>query len=186
MISWGTSPQQSAPAGTAGAPLDGDEAAGRAASYMGIDPQHPVSGLPIDGAFIGSCTNARLSDLRRVAAVLDGRSVADGVRAICVPGSVAVKLLAEAEGLDRIISAAGFEWREPGCSMCFFAGGESFAGRDRVISSTNRNFENRQGPATRTHIASPETVAASAVMGVIGTVADLETGKVPVAEGVSA
>jgi 3-isopropylmalate/(R)-2-methylmalate dehydratase large subunit len=186
MVSWGTSPQQSAPAGGPGAPLDCDEAARRAAAYMGLDPQMAVSGLPIDGAFIGSCTNARLSDLRRVAAVLDGRAVADGVRAICVPGSVAVKLMAEAEGLDRIIKGAGFEWREPGCSMCFFAGGESFAGRDRVISSTNRNFENRQGPGTRTHIASPETVAASAVMGVIGTVADLENGTAAMRDGVSA
>ena len=185
MVSWGTSPQQSAPVGRLGAPVDGDEAAQRAATYMGLDLQKPVSGLPIDGAFIGSCTNARLSDLRRVATVLDGRSVADGVRAICVPGSVAVKLMAETEGLDRIIMSAGFEWREPGCSMCFFAGGESFAERDRVISSTNRNFENRQGPGTRTHIASPETVAASAVMGVIGTVAELDTWSANVAHRLS-
>ena len=175
MVSWGTSPQQSAPAhglGDAALPKR-DEAARHSADYMGIDLERPVAGLPVDGAFIGSCTNARLSDLRRVAEILRGRKVADGVRAICVPGSVAVKMLAEELGLDRTIVEAGFEWREPGCSMCFFAGGESFAGAERVISSTNRNFENRQGPGTRTHIASPETVAASAILGHIGTVADL-------------
>jgi 3-isopropylmalate/(R)-2-methylmalate dehydratase large subunit len=97
--------------------------------------------------------------------VLEGRKVAPGVRAICVPGSTQVKLQAEAEGLDRVFLEAGFEWREAGCSMCFFAGGESFGSGERVISSTNRNFESRQGPRTRTHLASPETVAASAVAG---------------------
>jgi 3-isopropylmalate/(R)-2-methylmalate dehydratase large subunit len=111
-----------------------------------------------------------LSDLRRAARVLDGRHVAPGVKAICVPGSMAVKRAAEAEGLDRIIQAAGFEWRESGCSMCFYAGGESFGPRQRVISCTNRNFESRQGPETRTHIASPETVAASAIAGHIADV----------------
>ncbi|MDO9487562.1 MAG: aconitase family protein, partial [Sphingomonadaceae bacterium] len=103
--------------------------------------------------------------LRRAAALLAGRKVAAGVRAIAVPGSQAVRRQAEAEGLDEIFRAAGFEWRESGCSMCFFAGGESFGPRERVISSTNRNFESRQGPETRTHIASPETVAASAIAG---------------------
>jgi len=98
--------------------------------------------------------------LRRAAPILDNRKVAPGVKAICVPGSTQVKLAAEAEGLDRIFRDAGFEWREAGCSMCFFAGGESFGARQRVVSSTNRNFQNRQGPGTRTHIASPETVAA--------------------------
>jgi 3-isopropylmalate/(R)-2-methylmalate dehydratase large subunit len=124
-----------------------------------------MTSLEIGGAFIGSCTNSRLSDLRRAAAVLRGRRVASGVRAICVPGSMAVKRAAEAEGLDRVFREAGFEWREPGCSMCFYAGGESFGPGQRVVSSTNRNFESRQGPETRTHLASPETVAASAVAG---------------------
>ena len=119
----------------------------------------------IDAAFIGSCTNSRLSDLRRAAAILDGHKVAPGVKALCVPGSTSVKAQAEAEGLDRIFRAAGFEWREAGCSMCFFAGGESFGRQERVISSTNRNFESRQGPDTRSHLASPETVAASAIAG---------------------
>jgi 3-isopropylmalate/(R)-2-methylmalate dehydratase large subunit len=97
--------------------------------------------------------------------VLRGRRVAPNVRAICVPGSMSVKRQAESEGLDRVFRDAGFEWRESGCSMCFYAGGESFGARERVISSTNRNFESRQGPETRTHIASPETVAASAIAG---------------------
>ena len=97
--------------------------------------------------------------------MLRGRRVAPDVRAICVPGSMSVKRQAEAEGLDRVFRDSGFEWRESGCSMCFYAGGESFGARERVISSTNRNFESRQGPETRTHIASPETVAASAIAG---------------------
>jgi 3-isopropylmalate/(R)-2-methylmalate dehydratase large subunit len=139
----------------------------RALAYMDLAPGTPIIGLPIDAAFIGSCTNGRISDLRRAAALLKGRRVADGVRAICVPGSTPVKRQAEAEGIDAVFRAAGFEWRESGCSMCFFAGGESFGRHERVISSTNRNFESRQGPQTRTHLASPETVAASAIMGAI-------------------
>jgi 3-isopropylmalate/(R)-2-methylmalate dehydratase large subunit len=141
------------------------EAYARALEYMGLEPGQPMQSLEIGAAFIGSCTNSRISDLRRAAAVLRGRRVATGVRAICVPGSMAVKRAAEAEGLDRVFLEAGFEWRESGCSMCFYAGGESFGSRQRVVSSTNRNFESRQGPQTRTHIASPETVAASAVAG---------------------
>ena len=132
---------------------------------MGITPGTPLETLAVDAAFIGSCTNSRLSDLRRAAALLEGRKVAPGVKAICVPGSMQVKRAAEAEGLDEVFRSAGFEWRESGCSMCFYAGGESFGPRERVVSSTNRNFESRQGPGTRTHIASPETVVASAVAG---------------------
>ncbi len=171
MVTWGTSPQQAVPLGRA-VPAFADvsgrdtaEAHARALDYMGLGEGEPLVGAPIDAAFIGSCTNARLSDLRRAAAILKGRHVAAGVRAICVPGSGAVKAAAEAEGLDRIFLDAGFEWREPGCSMCFFAGGESFGVRERVITSTNRNFESRQGPGTRSHLASPETVAASAIAG---------------------
>jgi 3-isopropylmalate/(R)-2-methylmalate dehydratase large subunit len=171
MVSWGTSPQQSLPLGSAvptyEAVADRDERGGydRALAYMDLAPGEPLEGLPIEAAFIGSCTNSRLSDLRRAAALLKGRHVAEGVKAICVPGSTQVKATAEAEGLDRVFRNAGFEWRESGCSMCFFAGGESFGPRQRVISSTNRNFESRQGPETRTHLASPETVAASAIAG---------------------
>ena len=139
----------------------------QACAYIGLAPGQALAGLPIDAAFIGSCTNSRISDLRQAAAVLRGRQVAKGLRAICVPGSMQVKAQAEAEGLDQIFTAAGFEWRASGCSMCFFAGGEHFGYRERVISTTNRNFESRQGPETRTHLASPVTVAASAVRGCI-------------------
>ncbi|HEX5461516.1 MAG TPA: 3-isopropylmalate dehydratase large subunit [Steroidobacteraceae bacterium] len=163
MVSWGVSPAQSA---TVTGVVPG-AAPQRPLAYMGLRPGQALRGLPVDAAFIGSCTNSRLSDLRRVAALLAGRHVARGVAAICVPGSSAVKRAAEAEGLDRIFRAAGFEWRESGCSMCFHAGGESFRPGSRVISSTNRNFEGRQGPGIRTHIASPETVAASAIAGSI-------------------
>ncbi len=166
MVSWGTTPSQSARIGDAVPPSRGS-ADDRSLAYMGLASGTPLAGLPIDAAFIGSCTNSRLSDLRRAAALLDGRRVAPHVRAIAVPGSTAVKAAAEAEGLHRIFQAAGFEWRESGCSMCFYAGGENFGAQARVVSSTNRNFESRQGPGTRTHIASPETVAASAIAGAI-------------------
>jgi len=171
MVSWGTSPQQAVPFGqpvpdhVSVAARESREAYDRALDYMGLSAGQPIEGLAIDAAFIGSCTNSRLSDLRRAGAILKGQRVASGVRAICVPGSSMVKAAAEAEGLDRIFRDAGFEWRESGCSMCFFAGGESFGPQERVISSTNRNFESRQGPGTRTHLASPETVAASAIAG---------------------
>jgi len=171
MISWGTSPQQAMPVTAVVPHFAGGEARGTAAnharslSYMGLEEGMPLAGLPIDAAFIGSCTNSRLSDLRRAAAIVKGRKVAPGVRAICVPGSGAVKRAAEEEGIAATLIEAGFEWREPGCSMCFFAGGESFGLRERVVSTTNRNFESRQGPETRTHIASPELVALSAIAG---------------------
>jgi 3-isopropylmalate/(R)-2-methylmalate dehydratase large subunit len=170
-VTWGTSPQHATPldgvvpAYAEVAHRDSRESYERALAYMGLQPGARLSEIRIDAAFIGSCTNSRISDLRRAAAVLEGRKIASGVRAICVPGSTAVKRQAEAEGLDRVFLEAGFEWREAGCSMCFFAGGESFGPGERVISSTNRNFESRQGPQTRTHLASPETVAASAVAG---------------------
>jgi 3-isopropylmalate/(R)-2-methylmalate dehydratase large subunit len=177
MVTWGTSPQHAAGVTAAVPTLEASgttrEAFERALAYMGLEPGQPLAGLPIDAAFIGSCTNSRISDLRRAAAILDGRQVAPGVKAICVPGSMSVKRQAEAEGLDEVFRRAGFEWRESGCSMCFFAGGESFGRRERVISSTNRNFESRQGPETRTHLASPETVAASAVAGRIADVRPL-------------
>jgi 3-isopropylmalate/(R)-2-methylmalate dehydratase large subunit len=144
---------------------DTRESYDRALRYMGLEAGTPFSDIKIDAAFIGSCTNSRITDLRAAAAILRGRKVAKGVKAICVPGSMAVKAQAEAEGLDRVFTDAGFEWRESGCSMCFFAGGESFGPRERVVSSTNRNFESRQGPETRSHLASPETVAASAIAG---------------------
>ncbi len=161
MVSWGTSPEHSIPL-TTGVP---DDAPARALGYMDLEPGQAIAGLPIDVAFIGSCTNSRLSDLRRAAAIVQGQKVADGVLALVVPGSSAVKRAAEAEGLDRVFTDAGFEWRMSGCSLCFYAGGESFPPGSRVISSTNRNFEGRQGPGIRTHIASPEIVTASAIAG---------------------
>jgi 3-isopropylmalate/(R)-2-methylmalate dehydratase large subunit len=170
-VTWGVSPQHAVPiTGTVPhfgevAHRDTRESYDRAVDYMGLTPGMKLTDLRIDAAFIGSCTNSRISDLRRTAALLRGRKVAQGVRAICVPGSTAVKRQAEAEGLDQVFLEAGFEWRESGCSMCFFAGGERFGPRERVVSSTNRNFESRQGPLTRSHLASPETVAASAIMG---------------------
>lgn len=170
-VTWGTSPQHGSavdgqvPDPAAEADANRRQAMERALVYMGLAPGTPLAGLPIDAAFIGSCTNSRLSDLREAARVLRGRRVAPGVKAICVPGSTPVKLAAEAEGLDRVFRDAGFEWRESGCSMCFFAGGESFGHEERVVTSTNRNFENRQGPRTRSHLASPATVAASAIAG---------------------
>jgi len=163
MVSWGTSPEQSIP-------VDAAVPSGpaRAHEYIGLTPGQALAGTRIDAAFIGSCTNARLSDLRRAAAVLRGKRIAPSIRkALVVPGSMAVRRAAEAEGLDKVFEAAGFEWRMSGCSLCFYAGGEGFAPGSRVISSTNRNFEGRQGPGIRTHIASPETVAASAIAGCI-------------------
>ena len=167
-VSWGTSPEHTVgidgvvpePGGASGR----REGMRRALDYMGLAPGRPLEGLEIGAAFIGSCTNARLSDLRAAAAILDGRRVADGVKAICVPGSTGVRAAAEAEGLHRVFERAGFEWQESGCAMCFYAGGDGFGGM-RAVSSTNRNFENRQGPGARTHLASPATVAASAVAG---------------------
>ncbi len=164
MVSWGTSPGQTIPIDAA-IPADADS---RALAYIGLAAGQPIAGTPVDAAFIGSCTNARLSDLRRAAAIVAGKRIAPGIaKALVVPGSSAVKRAAEAEGIDRIFTDAGFEWRESGCSLCFYAGGEGFAPGSRVISSTNRNFEGRQGPGIRTHIASPEVVAASALAGMI-------------------
>ncbi len=162
MVSWGTSPEHSIA-------IDGIIPSGpsRTHEYIGLAPGTAIAGVPIDAAFIGSCTNARLSDLRRAAAIVAGHQVAPGVQAMVVPGSEAVRRAAEAEGLDRVFISAGFDWRLSGCSLCFYAGGEGFAPGARVISSTNRNFEGRQGPGVRTHIASPEVVAASALAGVI-------------------
>lgn len=169
-VSWGTNPSQVI--GIADEiPDTADEDALRARTYMDLQPGQALLGIPIDAAFIGSCTNSRLPDLRAAAALVRGRHVAHGVTALVVPGSTAVKRAAEAEGLDKVFIDAGFEWRESGCSLCFYVGGDSFdrPGRPakRVISSTNRNFEGRQGPGVRTHLASPVTVAASAILGVV-------------------
>lgn len=163
-VTWGTSPAQCAGI-TDLVPPPSDASARRALEYMGLEPGTPLDAVPVDGAFIGSCTNARIGDLRVAARILEGRRVAPGVAAVCVPGSMRVKRAAEAEGLDRVFERAGFEWRESGCSMCFYAGGETFGAGKRVVTTTNRNFEGRQGPGVRSHLASPAVVAASAVRG---------------------
>ena len=164
-VSWGSSVDQSAPIDSLIPQVDCSEIP--ALDYMTLNVGTPLLGLKIDGAFIGSCTNGRLTDLRRAAAILKGKKVAPHVKAICVPGSSRVKAEAEKEGIDKIFINAGFEWCESGCGFCFYAGGETFEKGARVISSTNRNFEGRQGPQVKTHIAAPETVAASAVLGFI-------------------
>jgi 3-isopropylmalate/(R)-2-methylmalate dehydratase large subunit len=173
-VTWGTSPQHASPVDTAIPNIEDNssksESARRALTYMGLSEGTKLIDIDIDAAFIGSCTNSRISDLRLAAKVLKGKHIAPNVKAICVPGSSAVKRQAEEEGLDKIFTQAGFEWREAGCSMCFYAGGENFGDQKRIISSTNRNFEGRQGPRSRTHLASPATVAASAIEGKIADV----------------
>jgi 3-isopropylmalate/(R)-2-methylmalate dehydratase large subunit len=135
--------------------------------YMDVEPGKPLAGLKVDWVFIGSCTNSRISDLRIVASVVKGRKVAEHVSAWIVPGSENVKRQAEAEGLDRIFKDSGFEWREPGCSLCLAANGETVPRGARAVSTSNRNFVGRQGPGARTHLASPATAAASAINGAI-------------------
>ncbi len=172
-ITWGTSPAQVC-AVDAAIPDRGDladpgarSAAELALEYMGLEAGAPLVGTPIDRVFIGSCTNSRLSDLRAAARVAAGRRVAAGVRALVVPGSGQVRAAAEAEGLDRVFLEAGFEWREPGCSMCVAMNGDVVEPGLRCVSTSNRNFEGRQGPRARTHLASPATAAAAAVAGQI-------------------
>lgn len=182
-VTWGTSPEHviaidhALP--TPGAPGEraSKEISERAMAYMGLSPGDRLMGQAVAGAFIGSCTNSRIEDLRAAAAVLKGRKVAAGVTAICSPGSSSVKRVAEDEGLHRIFIEAGFEWRESGCSLCISGGmgGESFPVGARVIATTNRNFENRQGPGVRSHLASPATVAASAISGKIADPRALES-----------
>ena len=170
-VTWGTNPGQvaaidgSVPELSEAGDADQRRSWERALDYMALEPGQPLAGLPIDGAFIGSCTNARLDDLRAAAAFLRGRTVAHGVRALCVPGSAAVKRAAEAEGLDHVFREAGFAWGEAGCALCMAAVVDGPPPGSRMISSTNRSSEGRQGPGVRAHLASPATVAASAVAG---------------------
>jgi 3-isopropylmalate/(R)-2-methylmalate dehydratase large subunit len=139
----------------------------RALDYMGLQPGQALEGLPISHAFIGSCTNSRLDDLRDAARVLRGRRVAQGVRAMVVPGSTSVRQQAEVEGIAQVFIDAGFEWRQAGCSMCVAMNDDHLNPGDRCASSTNRNFEGRQGAGARTHLMSPAMVAAAAVRGVL-------------------
>jgi len=137
----------------------------RALEYMGLEPRTPIGEIRIDRVFIGSCTNARIEDLRAAAAVVDGRRVAGGVRALVVPGSARVKQQAEAEGLDRVFERAGFEWRRAGCSMCLGMNPDVLQPGERCASTSNRNFEGRQGRGGRTHLVSPAMAAAAAITG---------------------
>lgn len=171
VISWGTAPDESIPVdGRVPDPASEDDPAARermrlALDYMGLVPGDRIGDAKVDWVFIGSCSNARLPDLRAAAAIARGRHVAAGVNAWVVPGSWDVKSAAEAEGLDRIFLDAGFEWREPGCSMCVAANGETVPPGARCVSTSNRNFVGRQGPRARTHLASPATAAACAIAG---------------------
>jgi 3-isopropylmalate/(R)-2-methylmalate dehydratase large subunit len=139
----------------------------RALEYMGLNAGQPLAGRPVQLVFLGSCTNSRLSDLRAAASVLRGRRVAQGVRMLVVPGSQETRRLAEAEGLDRVFLDAGAEWHESGCSLCIAMNGDRAGAGQTVLSTSNRNFEGRQGPGARTLLASPLTAAASAIAGAV-------------------
>ncbi|MCX7540931.1 3-isopropylmalate dehydratase large subunit [Corynebacterium antarcticum] len=179
-VTWGTNPGQ-------GLPLDGrvpspedftDEteriAAEKALSYMDLVPGTSLREITVDTVFVGSCTNGRIEDIRAVADVLNGRRVADGVRMLVVPGSAVVRAQAEAEGLDSVIRAAGADWRQPGCSMCLAMNPDKLEPGERAASTSNRNFEGRQGPGGRTHLVSPQVAAATAVLGHLAAPSDLD------------
>ncbi len=178
-VSWGTNPAQvTALSGSVPDPESfGDpsarESAARALDYMGLTAGTPMREIPVDTVFIGSCTNGRIEDVRAAAAVAQGRRVRDGLRAMVVPGSFRVKAQAEAEGLDQILRDAGFDWREPGCSMCLAMNPDKLAPGERAASTSNRNFEGRQGRGGRTHLVSPAVAAATAIAGTFATPADL-------------
>src|SRR5580700_3903269 len=180
-ITWGTDPSQVVGVGgrvpeLASVPPGQESAYRRALDYMGLAPGLPIAGLPVQRVFIGSCTNSRLPDLEAAAAVVRGRHVAAGVVAMVVPGSSSVKREAEAAGLDRVFRAAGFFWGESGCSMCAGGNGDRGLPGERCVSTTNRNFEGRQGRGVRTHLVSPATAAAAAIAGQIVDVRQLLAG----------
>ena len=186
-VTWGTNPGMVVPVdGVVPDPADADdpadrEAIERALHYMDLRPGTPIKEIAIDRVFIGSCTNARIEDLRAAAAVVDGRRVHAGVRAMVVPGSAAVKRRAEEEGLDRVFERAGFEWRRAGCSMCLGMNPDILAPGERCASTSNRNFEGRQGRGGRTHLVSPAVAAAAAIAGRFVDVRDLDRELEPVA-----
>jgi 3-isopropylmalate/(R)-2-methylmalate dehydratase large subunit len=164
MVSWGTNPAQVVPV-TAAVPEPSSEGEERALTYMDLQPGTPMQDIRLDRVFIGSCTNSRIGDLRAAARVVEGRKVASDVYAMVVPGSVQVKLQAEAEGLDDVFTAAGFDWRGAGCSMCLGMNPDILKPGERCASTSNRNFEGRQGRGGRTHLVSPEMAAAAAIEG---------------------
>ena len=178
-VTWGTNPGQGAPLGdrVPDPELIVDEserqAAEKALTYMGLDAGMPLRDVSVDTVFVGSCTNGRIEDLRAVAEVLEGRHVAEGVRMLIVPGSMRVRAQAESEGLGEIFTAAGAEWRQAGCSMCLGMNPDQLAPGERSASTSNRNFEGRQGKGGRTHLVSPLVAAATAVRGTLSAPADL-------------
>jgi len=171
MVTWGTSPQDVVPiTGSVPDPEkekneDKKAAMNRSLNYMGLKPNVKVTDIKIDKVFIGSCTNGRISDLREVAKIVKGKKVADSVNAMIVPGSGLVKQQAEGEGIDRVFKEAGFDWREPGCSMCLAMNADKLSPKERCASTSNRNFEGRQGRGGRTHLVSPAMAAAAAIEG---------------------
>ena len=171
-VTWGTTPAQSVTIDDV-VPEPADEAAERALAYMGLEPGTPIREIRPDVVFIGSCTNSRIGDLREAAEIIRGRRVAPGVRAMVVPGSMLVKRQAEEEGLDRVFIEAGFEWRDAGCSMCLGMNPDRLAPGERSASTSNRNFEGRQGKGGRTHLVSPVVAAATALAGHFCTPEDL-------------
>jgi 3-isopropylmalate/(R)-2-methylmalate dehydratase large subunit len=171
-VTWGTNPGQAVPI-DAVVPEPQDASAERALVYMGLAPGTPIREIRLDTVFIGSCTNSRISDLREAAAILQGRKVSEGMRAMVVPGSMLVKQQAEREGLDAIFEAAGFEWRDAGCSMCLGMNPDRLRPGERCASTSNRNFEGRQGRGGRTHLVSPAVAAATAVAGHFASPEDL-------------
>jgi 3-isopropylmalate/(R)-2-methylmalate dehydratase large subunit len=180
-VTWGTNPGMVVPVtGSVPDPADLDDpddraAAERALTYMGLHPGTAIEDIAIDRVFLGSCTNSRIEDLRAAAAIIEGRHVAEGVVALAVPGSAKIRAQAEAEGLDRIFTEAGFEWRRAGCSMCLGMNPDVLAPGERCASTSNRNFEGRQGRAGRTHLVSPEMAAAAALYGHFVDVRTLDT-----------
>jgi 3-isopropylmalate/(R)-2-methylmalate dehydratase large subunit len=172
MVTYGTNPGMAIPV-TGAIPVPSDlptprrEALVKALRYMELEPGSPVRGKPVQVVFLGSCTNSRLSDLRAAAALLKGRKVAAGVKMLVVPGSRQVKRAAEEEGLDRVFTEAGAQWREPGCSMCLAMNSDRLAPGEYALSTSNRNFEGRQGPGGRTFLGSPLTAAATALTGIV-------------------
>ena len=171
IVSWGTSPQDVVSiTGVVPRIEDGQSEQKRASikralDYMGLNGGEKIADIRLDRVFLGSCTNGRIEDLRAAAKIVEGRKVADGVNAMVVPGSGLVKEQAEAEGLDKVFKAAGFEWREPGCSMCLAMNPDKLAPGERCASTSNRNFEGRQGYKGRTHLVSPVMAAAAAIAG---------------------
>ncbi len=178
-VTWGTNPAQGVPLSSsvpdpAALPIgNARDAAERALAYMGLVAGTPMREIAVDTVFLGSCTNGRMEDLRAAAAILDGQKVATGVRMLVVPGSMLVKLQAEQEGLDKVFSAAGAEWRNAGCSMCLGMNPDTLSPGERSASTSNRNFEGRQGRGGRTHLVSPQVAAATAIVGRLASPADL-------------